>query len=125
MHLDGRIDGTIEAVQLSVGKQGVLVGLIRAKHVVVAGMIEGQVICDTLELLAGCRLHGDVCCQDFIVEKGAQFIGSTKASIADAALHVLTKVPTEYVEQTSSAAVQAIEDGRKQGASPLVVEEQT
>ncbi len=80
-------------MQLSVGKQGNLNGIIRAKHVILAGKVEGQIHCESLELLASCHLQGEVYCQDLVVEKGARFIGSTKDSATAVALEVLAQQP--------------------------------
>lgn len=93
MHLDGSLDGRVEAAQVSVGKQGHLVGVIHAKHVILAGKVEGQIHCELLELLAGCHLQGEVYCHDLVVEKGARFIGSTKDSATTVALEVLASQP--------------------------------
>jgi cytoskeletal protein CcmA (bactofilin family) len=80
-------------VQLSVGKQGHLNGIVRAKHVILAGKVEGQIHCELLELLAGCHLQGEVYCQDLVVEKGARFIGSTKHSATAVAIEALASPP--------------------------------
>jgi cytoskeletal protein CcmA (bactofilin family) len=93
LHLDGSLEGTIDAVQLSVGKQGHLNGIVRAKHVILAGKVEGQIHCELLELLAGCHLQGEVYCQDLVVEKGARFIGSTKHSATAVAIEALASPP--------------------------------
>lgn len=93
LHLDGSLDGRVEAAQVSVGKQGYLVGVIHAKHVILAGKVEGQIHCELLELLAGCHLQGEVYCHDLVVEKGARFIGSTKDSATAVALEVLAPQP--------------------------------
>jgi len=68
-------------------------GVVRAKHVILAGKMEGQIHCELLELLAGCHLQGEVNCHDLVVEKGARFIGSTKDSATAVALEVLAPQP--------------------------------
>ncbi|MBD3766842.1 MAG: polymer-forming cytoskeletal protein [Gammaproteobacteria bacterium] len=105
LHLDGSLEGTIEAVQLSVGKQGHLNGIVRAKHVILAGKVEGKIHCELLELLAGCQLNGEVNCHDLVVEKGARFIGSTKDSATAVALEVLAQQPeVALLTQTNSGS---------------------
>ena len=93
LHLDGSLEGNVEATQVSVGKQGHLSGIIRAKHVILAGKVEGQIHCELLELLAGCQLHGEVYCHDLVVEKGARFLGTSKDSATAVALEVLAPQP--------------------------------
>jgi len=81
LHLDGHVDGVINAVNFSVGKTGVLIGELIATHVTVSGRVDGKIRCDLLELLDGCQVHGEVHCHDLVVEKGAKFIGSTRETI--------------------------------------------
>ena len=107
LHLDGSLEGTIEALQLSVGKQGHLNGIVRAKHVILGGKVEGQIHCELLELLAGCHLQGEVYCHDLVVEKGARFIGSTKDTATAVALEVLAPQPkVALLTQTMKEAEQ-------------------
>jgi cytoskeletal protein CcmA (bactofilin family) len=89
LHLDGSLEGNVETLQLSVGKQGHLTGIVHAKHVILAGKVEGEIHCELLELLSGCDLEGEVYCHDLVVEKGARFIGSSKDSATSVALEVL------------------------------------
>lgn len=106
-HLDGSLDGNLEALQVSVGKQGHLCGSIRAKHVMLAGKVEGIIHCELLELLAGCDLQGEVYCHDLVVEKGARFIGSTKESATAVALGVLAPTPqVALLTQTNQVSEQ-------------------
>lgn len=83
LHVDGTVEGTLAVTHVSVGKNGRVVGDIQAKHVILSGHVSGQITCEQLELLAGCFLQGDVNCQNLVVEKGAQFIGSTQSRSAE------------------------------------------
>lgn len=78
LHLDGVVEGAIRAVNVSIGKAGVLKGEIVAGHVTVSGRIEGKLRCELLELLDGCHVMGEVQCVDLVVEKGARFVGSSR-----------------------------------------------
>ncbi|BBP46384.1 hypothetical protein THMIRHAS_17570 [Thiosulfatimonas sediminis] len=60
---------------LSVGASGVVKGLVKARSVVISGLIEGHVACDKLEILPEGRLVGDLICSEFVVEPGGKFIG--------------------------------------------------
>lgn len=82
MHIDGHIEGSIQAVNISIGKNGYVKGNVHAVHVTVSGTLEGKVKCDLLELLDGCKLQGEVQCLDLVVEKGAKFFGSTREIMA-------------------------------------------
>jgi cytoskeletal protein CcmA (bactofilin family) len=81
LHLDGQIDGNIHAINVSVGKTGLLKGEVIATHVTVSGRVDGKIRCELLELLDGCHVHGEVQCQNLVVEKGAKFVGSTRESV--------------------------------------------
>lgn len=81
MHLDGCVESVVNAVNVSIGKTGVLIGELIATHVTVSGRVDGKIRCDLLELLNGCQVHGEVQCHDLVVEKGAKFIGSTCEAI--------------------------------------------
>jgi cytoskeletal protein CcmA (bactofilin family) len=81
LHLDGHVDGIIHAINVSVGKTGLLKGEVIATHITVSGRVDGRIRCDLLELLDGCQVHGEVQCQDFVVEKGAKFVGSTRETL--------------------------------------------
>lgn len=78
LHLDGQIDGIVGAVNVSIGKSGLLKGEMMATHITVSGRVDGKIRCELLELLDGCQVHGEVQCQNLVVEKGAKFVGSTR-----------------------------------------------
>jgi cytoskeletal protein CcmA (bactofilin family) len=78
LHIDGNIDGNIHAVNVSIGKTGILKGEVIATHITVAGRVDGKIRCELLELLDSCQVHGEVQCQNLVVEKGAKFVGSTR-----------------------------------------------
>lgn len=79
MHVDGRIDGIIETeYDVSIGDKGILKGLIKAKNVVVSGVLEGKVACETIDILATGKLLGEVICGDLMIESGGKFIGESR-----------------------------------------------
>lgn len=60
---------------ISIGAEGVVKGLIKARSVVISGLVEGHVACDKIEILPSGKLIGDLICRDFVVETGGKFIG--------------------------------------------------
>jgi cytoskeletal protein CcmA (bactofilin family) len=106
LHLDGTLDGTISAINVSVGKLGQLKGKISAKHVTLAGRVEGNIYCDLLELLDGCNVYGEVHCHDLVVEKGAKFVGTTKEGIVRAEGAVQTSAPLLPHDQATQALIE-------------------
>lgn len=101
LHLDGRIDGNVVVNQLSIGKEGHLKGVVRAQHIIVSGQLEGSIECDLLELLDGCQVTGDVCCQDLVIEKGARFIGRTTEAKEKTIKVLPVEEPKQLTNQTS------------------------
>ncbi|MBO1923507.1 polymer-forming cytoskeletal protein [Thiomicrorhabdus sp. 6S3-12] len=76
LHNDGTIEGVINtAFDISIGSNGVIKGLIKAREVVLSGLIEGHVACEKIEILPGGKLVGDLVCRDFVIEQGGKFIG--------------------------------------------------
>lgn len=78
MHLDGRIEGVMRAVHVSVGTMGSFCGDVFATHVTVSGRVDGKLCCETLEMLEGCYVSAEVQCQDLVIEKGAKFVGTSR-----------------------------------------------
>lgn len=114
LHLDGYIDGNVVVNQLSIGKDGRLKGVLRAKHVIIAGQLEGSVECDLLELLDGCQLTGDVCCHDLVIEKGARFIGRTTEMTSKDVKLLPTEEPKLLTSQISTDSATTINKEKKE-----------
>ncbi len=76
LHVDGVIRGSIRTEgNVTVGRSGVIEGDVSASHVVVSGKVTGNVLCESLEVVALGTVVGDVTSGEFIVEKGAHFEG--------------------------------------------------
>jgi len=51
IHIDGIIDGNIDAEQsIVIGEKGIVTGNIKSKMIMVSGVLNGTVICDSLEV---------------------------------------------------------------------------
>ncbi|MEW6446392.1 MAG: polymer-forming cytoskeletal protein [Pseudomonadota bacterium] len=85
MHVDGEFDGGISgAAMVSVGVQGVVRGVIRARRVIVSGRVHGDLHCSLLELMRQAQVEGDVHCEQLTVEKGGLLEGRcTRVSYED------------------------------------------
>ena len=95
------VDGTIEGDILStdsvvVGKNGILKGDVKAKKIVINGEIRGNVIADSIEILAGATLMGDLEVYELSREHSRRFIGHCK-----------------YIEQELSSSYQTIEPDKE------------
>lgn len=79
LHIDGRVDGIIETeYDVSIGDKGILKGLVKAKTIVVSGVLEGKVACETIDILSTGKLLGEVICGDLMIEAGGKFIGESR-----------------------------------------------
>ena len=78
LHIDGRIDGIIDSgYDVSIGESGHVTGLIKAKQIVLSGILEGKVACESIEILATGKLIGELICGEFTLETGGKFIGQS------------------------------------------------
>ena len=79
LHIDGRVDGIVETeYDVSIGDKGILKGLIKAKNVVVSGVLEGKVACESIDILSTGKLLGEVICGELMIEAGGKFIGESR-----------------------------------------------
>jgi cytoskeletal protein CcmA (bactofilin family) len=79
LRVEGEVTGNIEAEgDLFVGEEGKIKTEIKARNVVIAGRVEGDVIAyKKLEILPSGKLHGDIKTKTLKIEEGAVFNGSS------------------------------------------------
>jgi cytoskeletal protein CcmA (bactofilin family) len=77
LRVDGEMEGNIhEAQTVVVGRNGRVKGDVCAEHVVVGGVIEGEVVASRqLEIISGGRVNGDIRTGKLLIEEGAVFEG--------------------------------------------------
>lgn len=79
MHIDGIFDGTITSLDnISVGKKGHVRGVIKARQIIVSGLLEGEVICDELHIEAGGEVQATVTSKEMSISPKGSFIGERK-----------------------------------------------
>jgi cytoskeletal protein CcmA (bactofilin family) len=78
--IDGTIEGGVEShASVTVGESGVVRGGIRGTDVVIAGAVQGDVICTGhLEILAKGRVDGDIEAKSMRIETGGVFCGTSR-----------------------------------------------
>jgi cytoskeletal protein CcmA (bactofilin family) len=87
-----RIDGTIEGSVASkagivIGESGIVRGDVRGVDIVVAGQINGNVVCSGhLEILAKGRIEGNIDAQSVRIETGGVFRGTSRMGAESAAV---------------------------------------
>lgn len=77
IRVDGKIEGNVDTTaNLTIGKDGIVVGDINAKDIVVGGTITGRLSASGKVILeAKSTLNGDLKTSRLIVEEGATFNG--------------------------------------------------
>lgn len=79
LHVDGVLEGELDSTgDLSVGRQGVVRGSVRAVQVTVSGTLEGDLYCESLHIERGGRVQGHVCCDELTIDPKASFIGDRR-----------------------------------------------
>lgn len=85
LRLDGRVEGRINAQgDVVLGEKGLVKGEIKAKNIIIAGSIEGNVTAAArLEISPTGKVNGDVACDVLVVEEGGVLNGITKMNKAE------------------------------------------
>lgn len=79
MHIDGIFDGTIHSLDnISIGKSGHVRGLIKARHINVSGLLEGNVVCDELHIEADGHVQATVTSKQMSISARGNFVGERK-----------------------------------------------
>ena len=78
--IDGTIDGSVESqASVIIGETGVVRGSVRGTDVVIAGTVQGDVICaGHLEILAKGKVEGDIAAKSMRIETGGVFCGNSR-----------------------------------------------
>ncbi|SIN85801.1 Polymer-forming protein [Sulfurivirga caldicuralii] len=72
--VEGRIDSSAEVI---IGPKGKVLGTLRARQVVVNGYMEGDVVCQQLDIMVSGTLQGTVVAPTFTIEQGGRFVGQS------------------------------------------------
>jgi cytoskeletal protein CcmA (bactofilin family) len=78
--IDGSIEGSVESqASVVVGESGIIRGGVRGTDVVIAGTVQGDVVCDGhLEILAKGTVEGDIQAKSVRIETGGVFRGTSR-----------------------------------------------
>lgn len=77
-YIDGEIEGDINSEALvTVGKNGLVVGKLVAKSVIIGGEVKGKVECDNCEILSGGKIKGEIYSSSLVIEAGGILEGSS------------------------------------------------
>lgn len=78
MQIDGKIEGDVSAVSLTIGQTGAIQGEVKAQTVVVRGRIIGAVRARKVELESGAHVEGDIVHASLAIQSNAVFQGQVK-----------------------------------------------
>jgi cytoskeletal protein CcmA (bactofilin family) len=88
VQVDGQISGDISCAHLTVGKDGAILGDIKANEVVVRGKVRGVIRATRVILQESAHVEGDIFHDRIAIEEGARFIGASNNEKDEAAMHV-------------------------------------
>jgi len=101
IRIDGILEGDVDADWVVVGETGKILGNIRSRGVVVGGSVEGNIeAAETVELMRGAKMTGEIRAPKLSVSEGAFFEGRSRMK-GEAGLSgaqdgsVMTLIPTK------------------------------
>jgi len=62
---------------VSIGINGHVTGLVKARSIVLSGVLDGKVACEKIDILQTGKLIGELISGEFTVETGGKFIGQS------------------------------------------------
>src|SRR3977135_2045542 len=87
LQVDGEIEGDVQAVEVIIGEQGKVTGMVAGQQVVVRGKVSGVVCAKNVALQASSEVRGDIHHMSFAIEQGAVFEGRSRRARDEAALN--------------------------------------
>lgn len=99
LHIDGRMDGTVHSEGfVSVGTTGKVHGNIQADKIIISGNVEGNILCNSLEIMHTGNVKGEVSTGEFVIEPGGVFVGSSQKIDADMPTSLPKSEAAEYID---------------------------
>jgi cytoskeletal protein CcmA (bactofilin family) len=87
LQVDGEIEGDVQAVEVIIGEQGKVTGMVAGEQVVVRGKVSGAICAKHVALQASSEVQGDIHHMSFAIEQGAIFEGRSRRAADEAALN--------------------------------------
>ncbi len=95
-YIDGEIEGDINSEALvTVGKNGLVVGKLVAKNIIIGGEVKGKVECENCEILAGGKIKGEVYSASLVIEAGGILEGSSYVKSGEPTIKTTQKSDSE------------------------------
>ena len=82
LHIDGEIDGTVHSSNIvAIGSSGLIRGEVFSEKLMVSGHLEGNADCESIDILAGGSIRGDIVSINLIIESQGKFEGQSKIRV--------------------------------------------
>ena len=79
LHIDGRLEGSVHAEGfVSVGTTGQVMGNIQADKIMISGTVEGNIVCNSLEIMQSGDVKGEISTTELVIEPGGVFVGNSR-----------------------------------------------
>lgn len=79
LNIDGCLVGNINSIGgVTIGKSGRIEGTLVAERLVVSGLFNGDLECNTVEILSGGRVEGNLLTANLVIEDGGIFEGISR-----------------------------------------------
>jgi cytoskeletal protein CcmA (bactofilin family) len=78
IQIDGKVEGNVHSISLTIGDKAYIEGDVVADEVVVRGRIKGGIRARKVLLTGTCHVEGDILHETFAVESGAFFEGNCR-----------------------------------------------
>lgn len=76
VHIDGKFEGVIlEADLISIGTTGEVIGDVKAKTIVINGLFDGKIDCESIQILSKGKVIGDISYTELVIEEDGKFEG--------------------------------------------------
>jgi cytoskeletal protein CcmA (bactofilin family) len=93
IHVDGIVNGEVEAAAITVGQSGTVIGDLIADRVTIAGTVHGTVTANSVSLMRTARVHADVRCHAF--ERAVGAVLELQGQSAEPVPPAVAEVPVE------------------------------
>lgn len=100
---------------MSIGVQGEVKGYIKARNIVLSGVLEGRVACERIDILASGKLIGELISGEMTIEAGGKFIGESRELTEGG---MIVSLP-DSMKSESPASLQDNSEDLEQGKSSL------
>ena len=111
MYVEGTLEGqVISEAEIVVGPKGRILGEVRARHLVVNGVVEGRIVCEQLDILPSGAVNGELMTGKMAIEPGGRFVGRSLELGQAGSVNILEVTFVEGEAPTASLVEKAPEE---------------